>query len=652
MRSLNRPREPYSGSTATANNAFTTFMFRTGSLISSAGHPKRRASVLHHHRPPGPATLLPSTLPTLSTFTWSDLRSPRVSLDTDEEEDDIDRYELQSIPTDNATMSHRSKDDQRQDNSVQSGVSIFTQDAHRGRASAANALLSPQRSPSPPEHLSQVSFPLEHKEAFQTRPIISLPLPPPPSSHPTSVPSSHTPSLRLDYTPMSSNSGYYKHENGMVSRNEHGSSSRPGSIQLPSPPDSPPYSSQPQAGPHSGSLARSRSTRSYSQTSPQGPPDYRFNPSRFRPPLTNTQSSSTALPFRPNSHSGHSSSLSIHALPSSSRVASAPAQSSTSRSGMGHHSSSHSISGYAGIVPSAAQYPTTTTSPPTNSGLMSPRTRARSGSITSVASEMPVRTNLESRVRPTDMHRRASISTNPMPVASPMGPRSPRIPPSPVSPNISVLVAPDTRSTSQAYARTPEPSRGASQYEEPQSPPAQGTSHAYYESSDLRGRSRAAMTSSSSLVSSHRGPSPMSSSLHPSSASRHPSRGPSSSHPAYVKKKDSPALRPLPTSPFLYSPPQSPPARSRSGTTSSGVASPFVSVGRSRAGSIMTLGEPPLEGSEGSGSIHESEESGGVDRRRSSRATLPPIQPISPLDFETSSFAQAYERHPDRRKNY
>ena len=82
----------------------------------------------------------------------------------------------------------------------------------------------------------------------------------------------------------------------------------------------------------------------------------------------------------------------------------------------------------------------------------------------------------------------------------------------------------------------------------------------------------------------------------------------------------------------------------------SGVATPYMGVGRSRAGSIMTLGEPPREGSEGS--IHESDESAGVDRRRNSRVTLPPIQPISPLEFETTSFSQAYERLAERREGY
>ncbi|TCD66538.1 hypothetical protein EIP91_001259 [Steccherinum ochraceum] len=623
----------YPGDVEDSISAYSS-RFRPGSLLSYIGRSKHQPPVRHQYKTPGPDALLPLTLPTVSTFTWSDMRSPRASIDTDEEED-VDRFDADSFPTDHATMSHRSEYDQRQANSVRSGVSNSNLNAHRVRASAARGLPFPQRSPSPPGLVPHAPSPVKHKQAFQAAPISSHPLSTTFSPHPTVLfdADAEMSSSRYDNVPMSSKAGYFSRpENGMVSGRHPEGSSRPGSIQLPSPPDSPPFPAQSRADPQPGSHVRSRSTRSYSQTSQQGPLDYRFNPSRLRPHLSNSQSAPNALPFRPvsSSTSVQPTSPAHHAVPSSSRTTTSPPQLT---SAFRHPVVSDTPSGSSSSASAsgAMPYPAISTSPPS-------AMRSRSGSIASVASERPMRSATESRLRPEHMLRRASMSTHAVPPASPMGPRSP-----PTTPRSAADGTPwgtDTRSSSRAYLRTPDAHHHNPQYEEARVPQAQSTT-SLLPDADLRGRSRAAVASTSSLSQTLYNPERPSFS-HMRSASRQSSRAPSTAPSAYVKKKDSPALRPLSSSPFVLSPPQSPPGRHRSGTTS-GVASPYITASRSRAGSIMTLGEPPREASEGSGSIHDSDDGASVDRRRTSlRSTLPPFQPMAPLDFD--SLSDSYSR--------
>ncbi|KAH8087869.1 hypothetical protein BXZ70DRAFT_910152 [Cristinia sonorae] len=630
----------FPGDVESNHSVWSSIRFKRDSHVPFPGLSKHKPPVRHQYKTPGPDALLPLTLPTVSTFTWSDMRSHHNGHNTDEE-DGTDRFDVDSFPTDNATVSHRSKHDHSQANSVRSGASNSHQDAHRGRASAASHLLSPQSSPPPPGLPSKATFPEELKETGQATPILSFPFPPASPSYDTtllhwSMSSSHN-------RPVSSQVGYLpRSANGMVSGKDPEPDSRPGSIQLPSPPDSPPFPAQPE--PQPGSLMRSRSTRSHSQTSQQGPPDYRFNPSRLRPTLTNSQSApSTALPFRPaGSSSALPTSSGHHASSSVSGLASPPLTSAF-RSGLtsaSRSSSSNAPSSYHGA-----------SSPPPISGALSPQSRSRSGSISSVASERPARTHMESRLRPNDMLRRASISTN---TVSPVGLQSTTIA------EASHSGVADSPSSSRAYLRMSESHHTTPRYEAAPAAQEHSITPSYFDV-DPRGRSRAAMASSTSLavhpstLQSHTPDYPsFSSTLHPRSASRQSSRDHSSSHVvgAYVRKKDSPALRPLPASPFMHSPPQSPPSRSRSGTVTSGMTTPQVPASRSRAGSIRTLPEPPRE--EREGSIRERDREWEVqppramERRRSSRATLPPLPSLQPMDFGPYSYG--HDRSPDQKK--
>ncbi|KAJ3554619.1 hypothetical protein NM688_g3017 [Phlebia brevispora] len=95
------------------------------------------------------------------------------------------------------------------------------------------------------------------------------------------------------------------------------------------------------------------------------------------------------------------------------------------------------------------------------------------------------------------------------------------------------------------------------------------------------------------------------------------------SQPALVRKKDSPALKPIPAAALLHSPPHSPPLRAMHGREGSLSIPVFSSTSRSRSGSVASVA-PSREGS-----VYE----GRTGRRESSRPVLPSFQPLPPMEF-------------------
>ncbi|KAK7691687.1 hypothetical protein QCA50_005087 [Cerrena zonata] len=600
---------------------------RRPSLLSFLSH--QRQSPFHHKKTgAGPDTLLPLLTP-FSTFTWSDLQgSNNESTDTIDDRDGMEKVEVYSFPTDNATISHHG-----QDGWAAGGRSVKT--GERSESSAwsahvsASGLPSPQRSPAPPGLPSKSSPPADQNKSAQVAPS-TFPIPNPtlvfspgPLSHPGTYPLSVS-SIELSM----------EHPVKAKSR-----SSRPHSIQLPSPPASPPV---PQSS-QSGSLSRSRSVRSNSNAAlPQS--DIRLN--RFRPPISSNHSAPTALPFRPpTSSSNPPSSWTTSTAPSSSSTQSPPLTGAFRKgSSIASASSNDSPSRYPAVSSVDNTLPTSIS-------------RRRSGST---VSEMPPtihRTPLESRLRPSDMLRRASLSTN-----APVLPGN-RL----ASSASSVMSLPiggseDTPepSTSRAYLRMSGSHHTTSQYETvPSTHGGQSGSLSYFDPTTGKESSSATPRLSSSshplpnipTTSRNIRPLPTPPNQPSSSTSLYPlppensqnyKKISKSGQPAYVKRKDSPALRPLPQSPFLSSPPTSPPlrpthhhSRSRGGSISSlSAINPLPYSSRSRAGSVITLGETPFEAVREERGEKLSEEGSDADSRKSVRAVLPPLPQMAPLQFD------------------
>lgn len=156
----------------------------------------------------------------------------------------------------------------------------------------------------------------------------------------------------------------------------------------------------------------------------------------------------------------------------------------------------------------------------------------------------------------------------------------------------------------------------------------------------------------------------LSSSHHSTSSSSHPpssslSRRHSTAHPPplmsqpnLVRRRDSPALRPLPASTLFYptSPPTSPPLRphnahSREGSLSRRRADMYAGSSRSRSGSVISLATLPEratgrerhedEGRSAGGSHHE-RPGDGLRRRESvssRRSMLPSVDRLPPMEF-------------------
>ena len=110
--------------------------------------------------------------------------------------------------------------------------------------------------------------------------------------------------------------------------------------------------------------------------------------------------------------------------------------------------------------------------------------------------------------------------------------------------------------------------------------------------------------------------------------------------PNLVRRRDSPALRPLPASTLFYptSPPTSPPARPHAHSREPSLAraaslrrADVYGAGRSRSGSVASLATLPEFPTEGR---HESHE--GLRRRESvssRRSMLPPMDKLPPMEF-------------------
>lgn len=610
---------------------------RKPSLLSFLSH--HRQSPFHHKKTAsGPDALLPLLTP-LSTFTWSDLRgSNNESTDSIDDVDGMEKVEVYSFQTDNATISHHG-----QDGWAAGGRSVKTGERSEGSAwsahVSASGLSSPQRSPTPPGLPTKSSTPADQNKSAQVAPsTLANPNPtfvfsPGPLPHPGSSP------LSVSGIELS-----MQHPVKAKSR-----SSRPHSIQLPSPPASPPVSQSSQ----SSSLTRSRSVRSNSNaTLPQS--DTRFN--RFRPPISSNHSAPTALPFRPPTSSRNPpSSWTSSAAPGSSSTQSPPLTGAFRNDNLRSGSSSTS----APSNDSSSRYPEMT---PIDNTLPTSFSRRRSGST---VSEMPPtiqRTPLESRLRPSDMFRRASMSTN-----------APVLPGKRLASSASSVMSlpigggediPEP-STPRAYLRMSGSHHTTPQYETvPSTHGGQSGSLSYFDST-----TRQELSSSNTRPSSSSHPLPdaprSSRSIRPlpvppnqaqaqpsSSSSSHYPLPPETSQsykkvsksgqPAYVKRKDSPALRPLPQSPFLSSPPTSPPlgpthhhSRSRGGSISSLTAiNPHPYSSRSRAGSVITLGETPFEAVREERGERLSEEGSDADSRKSVRAVLPPLPQMAPLHFD------------------
>ncbi|EKM53458.1 uncharacterized protein PHACADRAFT_259862, partial [Phanerochaete carnosa HHB-10118-sp] len=293
--------------------------------------------------------------PALSTFTWSDLRSNNTSADSSagatSDDDGLDTADTYSFPTDAATLSHTTS--HRSNSSRPSGAKPEPRTFGVAGPSAAGRALPPastavnsrtqaprdphtKRSLTPPGLSSKASsvapgsYPdYIHPDvlfadpggdkalAADPHPRVSLP-------HAASATYSDNPGIDMD--PMKPPPANPPHPQTKSSLSR--SLSRPGSLQLPSPPDSPPLP----AG-----LPPSSSSSSHRSHTHRRPPSHvpslsigvsGSGSTGTRPPLGSTRSApiSATLPFRPPPTSGSRSATSASAWWSSTA---SPARPST-----------------------------------------------------------------------------------------------------------------------------------------------------------------------------------------------------------------------------------------------------------------------------------------------------------------------------------
>ncbi|KAL4245041.1 hypothetical protein ABKN59_002849 [Abortiporus biennis] len=449
--------------------------------------------------------------------------------------------------------------------------------------------------------------------------------------------------------------------------------SRPGSIQLPSPPASPPFH------PQQPTVSRSRSVRSQTSTS-QSDPRY----ARVRPPLSSSQSTSTSLPFRPPAPHAPSSwapspspAVSAHQpIP----LAKAFRTDISQTPGVTHRPPPVTLSMSIPSPPPESSYAQLPTPPVTS--------RVRSGSSASALSP-----GIEARLATT---RRSSVSGNPVP----MGPRRMTVSGSGRDP--------ETQSLHSVHVRMPDPTPHYQDLREATPTQSATSYHDPSRQHHVHGQLASARASSTSLAQSittiEEQPSihsrPPSIHNHPPPASAPPSRRGSVSSTnnissiagtPYVRRKDSSALRPLPPPSSFFAPPGAPSpsgsmisplvytrspshsrSNSRSQSTSAATGFPKIShsregssssaststgshglwtLSRSRAGSMSSNIHLPSqistaltdniseEGSleeEGSGSQGSGDKrSSRGSRRTSLRSVIPPLDPITPLTFDS-----------------
>lgn len=603
----------------------------------------RRQSRHHHHGEKtggGPDGLMQPLLPELaevSTFTWSNQQQSKNS--SAESVDELDVADVYSLPTNDATLSHRSTGHSDRD-SAPSDHPYSVLGGQRGSAprrrstskvppSAKRSLTPPGLPPKSPSSSPAILGPYNdaHNHSSPTRsgfftsllPIVSLPSPVSGATKgfANTLPDKPLPPPGVDMQPIS--------EGGHAS-SKLGSGSRPASLQLPSPPASPPHHHNHSQLPPLTTRSRS-TTQSHSRSNSQQLADWRFNNAqRPRPPLSSTHSTPTTLPFRPPpSRSAVSASAAWWASPGSHPVGSSSStplltaafQAPVARSG------------------SQSTGPSTFSKPPSpipEASVPDAATRARSPSV---ISERHHRAPQGGRPRPVDMLRQDSG----------MSTRSSRRASMPAPPSSYVPAPEEEPDRRRAYLRSNTSLQTPHIESTPHTPEGQSVAPSYF---DRRPHLPQSASSRSSVISPAAEQTPASNStspretdyaynspsLHEFGTSRRNSvssvvvPGPSSSRsrqPAFVRREDSQALRPMPATALLHSPPHSPPkgSHSRSGSLSYGM--PDM---RSRSGSVASPSRDDRD---------------RMGRNPSVRAVLPPVERLPPMEF--GSFEGSSEQH-------
>ncbi|KAI0821249.1 hypothetical protein BC629DRAFT_437864 [Irpex lacteus] len=600
----------------------------------------------HHHykeKTDGPHDgLIQPLLPDLaevSTFTWSDLQQQSKNTSA-ESVGELDVADVYSLPTDNATLSHRSTTNSDRNSapsdhpySVLGGNSGSASRPTRRRSTAAQVPPSAKRSLSPPglpPHTTSSPEGLEPynllDEQVSSSGFVTSPIPI--VSLPTSRVGAATegfantftstdkalPSPGVDMQPVSE---------GHHVKSKHGSGSRPASLQLPSPPASPPHHNHSQLP----ALSQSRSgSSSHSRSNSQHLADWRFaNAQRPRPTLSSALSTPTALPFRPPpQRASASTSGAWWASPGSQQAGSSSATPPLTSAFQSPLARSGSQSSTLQRNPSTL---TKSPSPIPEASVYDGSSRARPSSI---MSERPSRTPQGARPRPVDMLRQETAPTSrsarraSMPVSS--------VPPS--SYTLSPAAA-EEGEVRPAYLRSNTSLQTPQVESTPHTPEGQSVAPSYFDQRPHLPQSSSSLSNaispqSSQTQTSHSlSPKPAdyaykSPSLHEFGSSRRNSvssvvvPGASSSRsrqPAFVRREDSQALKPLPATTLLHSPPQSPPrgSHSRSGSIN------YPSM-RSRSGSAAS-------------SVSPGSERDKLGRNPSSRAVLPPVERLPPMEF-------------------
>ncbi|GJE91458.1 hypothetical protein PsYK624_076080 [Phanerochaete sordida] len=617
-------------------------------------------------------------LPEVSTFTWSDLRSKNTSAestDNSTDDDGLDVAQTYSIPTDAATLSHntscRTEASQRPQTEPRVGVvgtSVALPPHSQLAAVSTQAPRDPQakRSLTPPGLSSKASsvrqdsypdyvhpdvlFADDRNRAYaaEPRPRVSLPQAAAPTSYNI---------LGIEMEPA----GPSAHKPHSQTKSHSGSLSRPGSLQLPSPPDSPP--------PPAGASASSRPhghgrSASHAHALP-------IASGSHRPPLGSTRSApiTSALPFRPPTSSAaastpawwsttsahHPSTLSPPQSPprsshrrspsqtpeagSSRSPASAGSRATSPQGSLTHafrtplqrspsHSSQHDTASILAPMEGGAlgRYPSLTVSPAAiEEDAPARRSRHRSATVggaerpASSTGERPSRTPQGARPRPGPVEALRQLEANAGSPSNTPGAAHDR----------HTQEEKERRAhlrASMAPPQTPHVvDKSRLRREKGQSVAALGyfdTAHGAA-ASPARGPASALASPASAATSRASSPAPVRahdyaqpghapsplSPLSPASSSLSPSPSASgSSHrrhsvahqPTLVRRHDSPALRPLPASTLFGpgSPPVSPPLRPHGSGGGPGVRRADAYLGaRSRSGSGVALGERSRSGS-------------------------------------------------------
>jgi hypothetical protein len=693
------------------------------------------------------AALLP-LLPEVSTFTWSDLRSKNTSADSSlggthsGDEDGLDVADTYSFPTNAATLSHNtsygtqssrqatnarpnhrhlgaSSPSQPRTASFQSAAPVNTQaplrDPHTQRSLTPPGLSSSKASSVRPDFYSDYVHPdvlFQHTHDHNDEDPVEgnvNPATAPRVALPPSASTTYLDNPGIDMDPIKASYANQPHPHTKTS----GTMSRPGSLQLPSPPASPPQSPP---LPRGTSSSRHRSHV-------RSPSPARSLSSNTRPSLGATRSAplTSTLPFRPpTSTTGAatpawwSTTAVNHLSPpqspprpahsrSASRAHSPPQGSSSTRSPVPVGPSLSPSPQLTGAFRSPLQRSPSQASPANdNTSLLASIDAGGAGGLgrypSLTASPMPI----ESPSSPRPSHQAASVidrpgsTTGERPTRTPQGAR-PR--PGPLealrqgSSALSVATTPGAGYDGPRQADSSE-SRERRAYLRsslslPQTPKivddkrrekGQSVALGYFDSrpsgSQPGATPRDVNGPSSQLASPSGATSSTPSAVHatdyatgtsasvPRPLSRRHSTSTTAlaSQPNLVRRRDSPALRPLPASTLFYptSPPTSPPPpASRPYGHSSGrepslnraaslrradMYASSVGSGRSRSGSVAsfaTHGEREVPGRPSLGAVGRSSTEGAVEsmslRRRDSassrRSMLPPMERLSPIEF-------------------